>query len=54
MNVLGRIFLYSRKDGVFLWIVEELTFLIILNDIYLNTMLLKKKWKYLDNKFCIE
>ena len=32
MNVLGRIFLNSRKerrkDGVFLWDVEELTFLI--------------------------
>ena len=40
MNVLGRIFLNSRKDrrkdvkterrkdGVFLWVVEELTFLI--------------------------
>ena len=42
MNVLGRIFLNSRKerrkdvkterrkDGVFLWDVEELTFLIII------------------------
>ena len=27
MNVLGRIFLNSHKDGVFLWDVEELTFL---------------------------
>ena len=33
MKVLGRIFLNSRterrKDGVFLWVVEKLTFLII-------------------------
>ena len=29
MNVLGRIFLNSRKDGVFLFDVEELMFLII-------------------------